>query len=743
MFRIIITTVGLFLVLICSPLNVVAQSKMYWTDRNTSKIQRSDLDGSNIEDLVTTGINGPFYIDLDLSNGKMYWTDVFDNAIRRANFDGSNIEDLVTGLGDPEGLALDVADGKMYWVDPATNKVQRADLNGANVEDLVTSGLNHPAGIDLDLVNNKMYWTNSSALKIQKANLDGSNVEDVIISLPGPHGIKLDLAGGKIYWTNAITAVPDKIQRANLDGSNVEDLVTDLGDLEGIDIDVAGGKMYWTDFGTAKIQRANLDGSNVEDLVTGLSGPKDVALAITPSSGSGLVAEDTFVEPGEDGVKMPITLINPGSSPAGGLQFELDFSGVVNATVTDLIIDPALEGLGFELKTNIDDGGSYNGILRVVIFNLNGTVIDPGVQAVAWVCFTADDIPPVPGPLGTENPVGVGLVIVSDDIGSLIGSSGEDGVIQIGIPGDVNLDGEIDIRDVVVLINAILLSGPQVPDLSDTAGVDFKIADLNGDGDVNVADVIGQVNHILGLPLDDGVPLRVIVGSPVVVDLGSAVSQKNGQLVIPVLLETSALIAGAQATFTFDSSVLTVGTPELVGNATNLLINSSVSGGTLRVMVVSLAKDQGLATGTTPMLLIPVTLSGGNESTLTLTELTLVNRQAQVVPMTMGTSTAAVTKDGAVVPSAFALGEARPNPFNPSTTIAYEVPQQAHITLTLYNLLGQEVVRLVDGVQAQGRHRAVWNGTNAQGLGVASGVYVYRLTSSTGYSETRRMTLLK
>ncbi len=55
-------------------------------------------------------------------------------------------------------------------------------------------------------------------------------------------------------------------------------------------------------------------------------------------------------------------------------------------------------------------------------------------------------------------------------------------------------------------------------------------------------------------------------------------------------------------------------------------------------------------------------------------------------------------------PAAFSLSTARPNPFNPSATLAYEVPEQTHITLTVYNLLGQEVVRLVDQVQAAGHY---------------------------------------
>ena len=71
------------------------------------------------------------------------------------------------------------------------------------------------------------------------------------------------------------------------------------------------------------------------------------------------------------------------------------------------------------------------------------------------------------------------------------------------------------------------------------------------------------------------------------------------------------------------------------------------------------------------------------------------------------------------------------------------MPQQAHITLTVYNLLGQEVVTLVNQVQAAGRYEITWNARNTQGQAVSSGVYLYRLISSTGYTASKRMTLLK
>ena len=262
--------------------------KMYWTDVVTDKIKRANLDGSNVEDLITTGLSAPNGIALDVGRGKMYWTDFNNRKIQRANLDGSNVEDLITtGLTNPPGIALDIARGKMYWMDQGTDKIQRANLDGSNVEDLITTGLTAPQGIALDVGRGKMYWTDTGTEKIQRANLDGSNVEDLIttgLSIPG--GIALDVGRGKMYWTNHGTG---KIQRANLDGSNVEDLITTgLTNPVGIALDVGRGKMYWTDYGTEKIQRANLNGSNVEDLVTtGLDRPHSIALDTSGSISSG------------------------------------------------------------------------------------------------------------------------------------------------------------------------------------------------------------------------------------------------------------------------------------------------------------------------------------------------------------------------------------------------------------------------------------------------------------------------
>jgi hypothetical protein len=75
----------------------VAGGKMYWTDLGIGKIQRVNLDGTGLQDLVTTGLRFPRGMAVDDSGGKMYWMDGGTLKVHRANLDGSQVEDLVTG----------------------------------------------------------------------------------------------------------------------------------------------------------------------------------------------------------------------------------------------------------------------------------------------------------------------------------------------------------------------------------------------------------------------------------------------------------------------------------------------------------------------------------------------------------------------------------------------------------------------------------------------------------------------
>ncbi len=83
-----------------------------------------------------------------------------------------------------------------------------------------------------------------------------------------------------------------------------------------------------------------------------------------------------------------------------------------------------------------------------------------------------------------------------------------------------------------------------------------------------------------------------------------------------------------------------------------------------------------------------------------------------------------------------------PNPFNPSTTIAFSLAKPGRASLVIYNLKGQVVQRLISGDLNAGSHKVVWNGKDASNRSVASGMYFYRLESG-DYSATRKMLLMK
>jgi len=95
----------------------------------------------------------------------------------------------------------------------------------------------------------------------------------------------------------------------------------------------------------------------------------------------------------------------------------------------------------------------------------------------------------------------------------------------------------------------------------------------------------------------------------------------------------------------------------------------------------------------------------------------------------------------AVRPAGFGLGQNYPNPFNPGTVIPYELATTTQVRLEVFNLLGQRLATLVDGVRSAGMHTARWDARDASGHGVAAGVYVYRLTAG-GATRTRQMVLV-
>ncbi len=273
--------------------------KLYWGDVGHDKIRRANLDGSDIEELVTTGLLAVGSIVVEPTLGKMFWADWGTANIRSANLDGSNVQVILGGLAGPYGIAVDPFAGKIYWSEFSTPKIRRANLDGTAIEDLVTTGLQHPNGVALDIANGHVYWTDngSPSGKIERASLDGTGrIALVTAGISAPMEIALDVAGGKMVWCDL---GDDKVQRANLDGTGIEDLaVSSLGTPVGIAIDPLVGHVYWTDSGGSGsvIQRANLDGTSPITVISGGIGSSyGLTIATVPlvSSTTAFVRGDT------------------------------------------------------------------------------------------------------------------------------------------------------------------------------------------------------------------------------------------------------------------------------------------------------------------------------------------------------------------------------------------------------------------------------------------------------------------
>jgi len=104
--------------------------------------------------------------------------------------------------------------------------------------------------------------------------------------------------------------------------------------------------------------------------------------------------------------------------------------------------------------------------------------------------------------------------------------------------------------------------------------------------------------------------------------------------------------------------------------------------------------------------------------------------------------TLALQSGVAALPKEYSLRGNYPNPFNAKTIISFALPQESRVTLDIYNIMGQKVKTLVDGAMPAGYHNLEWDGSDHNGLGVSSGVYLYKLKAD-NFTRVNRMTLLK
>ncbi|KAG5848887.1 low-density lipoprotein receptor-related protein 4-like isoform X1 [Anguilla anguilla] len=226
--------------------------------------------------LLLNNLENAIALDFHHSKELVFWSDVTLDRIMKANLNGSNVEEVVsTGLESPGGLAIDWIHDKLYWTDSGTSRIEVANLDGTHRKVLLWQSMEKPRAIALHPIEGKIYWTDwGTTPRIEYANMDGSNRRIIAdTNLFWPNGLTIDYAGHRIYWVDAKHHV---IERADLDGQNRKAVISQ-GLPHPFAITVFEDSLYWTDWHTKSINSANkFTGKNQEIIRNKLHFPMDI-----------------------------------------------------------------------------------------------------------------------------------------------------------------------------------------------------------------------------------------------------------------------------------------------------------------------------------------------------------------------------------------------------------------------------------------------------------------------------------
>ncbi|HOJ03359.1 MAG TPA: choice-of-anchor D domain-containing protein [Bacteroidota bacterium] len=385
------------------------------------------------------------------------------------------------------------------------------------------------------------------------------------------------------------------------------------------------------------------------------------------------------------------------------------------------VADPAKWIFQYEIGRGPVNPSTFAAIdtIRLVILGVSDS-IDAGVgpHDLAYFTYSTTNTP-----LDTTTTMSLAEIVGSTSLGGNAQVTSCAGVqniritdLGIGQKGDSNADGFIDILDLLQVIDHIL-------GRITLQGSAFTRSDVSpwpaGNGTLDATDVALLQQMILDGEFPDGTPLP-FTGK------GSSVTKSASRATLYLHVNDNAINARLDAPVSVKGVQMDVRGAAISAAPTSS--NGTVlAGRSGRVLFYNV---DGVQSG--DLFTLPVNgMCNVDAANVIVAD---ENNNAMDVNVVM-------VKQGAT-PAAFTLEQNYPNPFNPSTTISFSVPETMPVRVSVYNSLGNEVRSLFNGVAEAGTHNISWNGTDANGAAVTSGMYFYRM-SADGFSAVRSMTLSK
>ncbi len=286
-------------------------------------------------------------------------------------------------------------------------------------------------------------------------------------------------------------------------------------------------------------------------------------------------------------------------------------------------------------------------------------------------------------------------------------------------------------------------------------------ADANGDGVVNAADLLciglnWNKTHNASLPKTAHTTIRAIQNAALSRLRFEFIGDANPgeDFIVEVHADSVHDLYGISFKLSLSpTATVTIAGVDTSGTflGSNLLQFSQIDNDN-GVVEVGLTKIAGSGVSGSGMIVrLHMNMSGdaaiGDSTSIMLTDIAANDSEGNAIPFKEQDKTEEIVtdifdEDTALQPKKFTLFQNYPNPFNPETTIAFSVQKQAHVTLKIYNTLGQEVRTLIDAIKPEGLHRVVWDGRDVTGQILSSGVYIYVIQTD-DYSDMKKMTFTK
>ena len=436
-----------------------------------------------------------------------------------------------------------------------------------------------------------------------------------------------------------------------------------------------------------------------------------------------------------------------GQSPVGGLRGKKSVLFPINLVTAqevygvqfDFVYDP----IYFEVDSFIvtgrtvdyviyDDIGANPGIVRVATLGLNNepvaTVAD--TSAILYAVMTIDSgAAPGDYPITFENawesvspdPNIPGMELVVNDA-----------IIQVDSPGDVNLDKHINVADLVNVVASIISNYTLSERQADASDVVL-------DNVIDVFDLVGIVNMIFGLPVSQAPALE---DETATMQLAFNDIQAGGNEMMVVNSEIPTEIAAVELEIEYNPSLVSLGRPTAGYEASSLDIHySDDKSGKMKILMNftnPLNASNLIARGEAEMLNIPVSAIEDIEASDT----TALRIKKALLSTSVSSRVIVEGIDNPGIPDHFELSQNYPNPFNPTTTIKFSLAASERVRLDVFNILGQHVTTLVEGNLPAGEHLIEWDATDGTGRSIATGIYLYRL-STDRQTQTKKMLFLK